>query len=85
MGKARTREPSPPCADAGLSAPLTRPPAPDRPDRSDLTAWWQDDRTLHRFASQLLAAALTGLRPGLPPGLAGGRPGAGRRRAADAH
>ena len=59
-------EPSPPCADAALSAPRPRPPAPTHPD---LTPWWQDDRTLRRFASQLLAAELTGLRPGRPSDL----------------
>jgi 4-coumarate--CoA ligase (photoactive yellow protein activation family) len=33
------------------------------------SAWWQDDRSLRRFASHLLAAELTALRPGSPPDL----------------
>jgi long-chain acyl-CoA synthetase len=31
--------------------------------------WWQDDRSLRRFASHLLAAELAALRPGAPPTL----------------
>ena len=34
-----------------------------------MSAWWQHDRSLRRFASHLLAAELTALRPGAQPNL----------------